>query len=280
MQIKQIKIINSQVCESCKKRTCSAIDSVEKSLFTIFKSEKFTCPLKILVNGPSDEQMHQGFIDISDLNPQCIHCYLCIGYCSQKNLFEQEKPMNMNDIFRDKVIFAKKNSPGLENVLASLYLNYIFGFAANTSLNNSLLFDGFILDNKDESYFVEVDATNDSLESCRRLLGDILLQNFRYPNLEKVNAGVMVLSDFPKSGSRDIFSLIQALKSFPGTSSLRIYVTTFELLRYFYRHSIKKEVSTLLMDISSESVDDYHKRMVANNFINPEIANKLFSKVQ
>lgn len=104
----QIKIINSQICESCKKRTCSAIDSVEKSLFTIFKSEKFTCPLKILVNGPSDEQMKKGFIDIPQLNPQCIHCYLCIGYCSQKNLFEQENPMNMNDIFRDKVIFAKK----------------------------------------------------------------------------------------------------------------------------------------------------------------------------
>ena len=61
---------------------------------------------------------------------------------------------------------------GVANILATSFLNVLFEFSANTNLNKALLFDGIVSDKQGHYAFVEVDEGDDSLESCRRLLGE------------------------------------------------------------------------------------------------------------
>lgn len=60
------------------------------------------------------------------------------------------------------------------NAIALSYLDQIVEFAANTNRNRSMNFDGFMQTRAGEACFVEVDYGNDSLECCRRLVGDFI----------------------------------------------------------------------------------------------------------
>ncbi|MDE7228603.1 MAG: hypothetical protein K2N31_09825 [Treponemataceae bacterium] len=162
------------------------------------------------------------------------------------------------------------------NIIASSYLNCLFDFAANTNLNKSLLFDGYVYTIADEQCFVEVDIQNDSLESCRRLLNDIVSYNFKCE--KKIKNGLMVLNNFPKEGSHDIFTVIEKLKLFPYTSDLNIYITTFSLLRNFAMRFEKNKyaLKDLFLNMMSETTDAYQNRLVVKGIINDDIAKQMF----
>ena len=114
--------------------------------------------------------------------------------------------------------------------VTSLYLNGLFGFAANTNRNNSLSFDGYVASEKGEEAFVEIDYKDDSLECVRRILGDII----RYSDTHKIKNGIVVLSRLPQIGSRDVYNLLEKMKKFPTTNDISIYMTTFSHLRAIY----------------------------------------------
>ncbi len=116
--------------------------------------------------------------------------------------------------------------------VTSLYLHDLFGFAANTNRNNSLAFDGYVYSEKGEEAFVEIDYKNDSLECVRRLLGDII----RHSDTREIKNGIIVLSELPQIGSRDVYNLLEKMRKFPTTKELCIYLTTLSHLRTMYLH--------------------------------------------
>ena len=138
---------------------------------------------------------------------QCIHCGLCILKCSQGNL---EVVREGVDKFNSFLETTCSQNVGVANILATSFLNVLFEFYANTNLNKALLFDGIVGDKQGHYAFVEVDEGDDSLESCRRLLGDIVQHNFENPR-NKITAGLMVLRNIPKLGNRDVFTFIERL---------------------------------------------------------------------
>jgi len=117
--------------------------------------------------------------------------------------------------------------------VTSLYLNGLFGFAANTNRNNSLSFDGYVASEKGEEAFVEIDYKDDSLECVRRILGDII----KYSDTRKIKNGIVVLSRLPQIGSRDVYNLLEKMKKFPTTNDIGIYMTTFSHLRAIYLYT-------------------------------------------
>lgn len=261
----RIKIIDQEKCESCTQRTCSLTDVITKSDFMNLRTEQYTCPVKMFVNGPTDEQMKYGFIDFDIDKNECVYCCLCAIQCSQDNLLIEEYEYDARtDLTRLKADSAS-------NTIALSYLNYLFEFAANTNLIRTIAFDGAVITRSGDACLVEVDISNDSLECCRRLLADIMLYN--HNNENKIKNGLIVLNDFPKQGSRDVFTVIKSINEFEKTSDINIYITTFSLLRYFVLHTNTSnyEFDDLLFNASINTKDEYLQRLIESKFITDEI---------
>lgn len=269
-----IHIVDTKVCCSCSLRTCTVCDVVERKTFATFKSERDTCPRKILTNGPDDKMIELARVDSeSRADAECIYCYICVDKCSQKNLAIEEYDFETEVDFASLRAANSQQANALANIIASSYLNSLFDFAANTTLNRSVSFDGVVYDKEGRAYFVEVDSNDDSLESFRRLLGDIATHNAKLSE-QPIEMGIMVLSNLPKAGCRDVYTLAEKVKAFPGTSNVKVYVTTFKLLRHFMLSIDKnqKEVYTLFYDIINEKPQEYIDRLVEGRLLEYECA--------
>lgn len=152
------------------------------------------------------------------------------------------------------LIFAKTHLPHYlhHNAIACSYLNHIFEFAANTNRNKALQFDGYTSTINGKEAFVQIDQDNDSLESVRRLIGDFLLYS---PADRKIQIGIVVLQELPREGSRDVYNVLESLKSFPTTSNYKFYFTTFKLLRFIALHIEFSDFDfeDLLLDLSDNN---------------------------
>ena len=272
----RIKIINRKICDECNRKTCSNNDVVEKTGFYNLKSERYTCPIRLFQYGPANEQLEQGYIDVDLKENKCIYCLLCAIKCSKQNLQIESYKYNAVNDFEVLKLIAEPQARAPSNIIASSYLNCLFDFAANTNLNKSLLFDGYVYTIAEEQCFVEVDIQNDSLECCRRLLSDIVSYNFKCE--KKIKNGLMILNNFPKKGSHDIYTVIEKLKTFPYTSDLNIYITTFSLLRNFAMRFEKNKytLKDLFLNMMSETTDAYQNRLAVKGFINDDIAKQMF----
>ncbi len=272
----RIKIIDRQICEQCNRKTCSNNDVVEKTDFYNLKSERYTCPIRLFQYGLTDEQLEQGYIDIDMKDNKCVFCLLCAIKCSKRNLKVESYKYDATDDFEFLKLNGELQANAPSNIIVLSYLNCLFDFAANTNLNRALSFDGYVCSVNDERCFVEVDIQNDSLESCRRLLADIVSYNFK--SEKKINNGLMVLSNFPKEGSRDIYTLIEKIRDFPNTVNVNIYITTFSLLR-FYALNIKKNkfsIPNLFWNMMTETSEVYKTRLISDKIITADIANIMF----
>lgn len=274
----RMRIKDTSICEGCSKKTCSSGDVTEKTTFTKFRSERYTCPIRLFQYGPTDKQLDEGYIDISfGLDAiGCMHCCLCAIQCHKDNIEIIDYSFDSNTDFINTLSLCEKQNGGCCNILALSYFNLLFDFAANTNINKALSFDGFLCDKEDNWYFVEVDANDDSLESCRRLLGDIVSQN--HNSTRKIDAGIMVLNNLPREGSRDVYTSIEKISQFPNTKHLKIYATTFTLLRHFALNIEKNEYSVddLLFNMTSERPQQYIDKLVNNGFISQDIEKIIF----
>lgn len=273
----RIKIIDRQICEQCNRKTCSNNDVIEKTDFYNLKSERYTCPVRLFQYGLTDEQLEQGYIDIDMKDNKCVFCLLCAIKCSKQNLKVESYKYDATDDFEFLKLNGELQANAPSNIIALSYLNCLFDFAANTNLNRALSFDGYVCSINDERCFVEVDIQNDSLESCRRLLADIVSYNFK--SEKKIISGLMVLSNFPKEGSRDIYTLIEKVKNFPHTTELSLYITTFSLLRYYTLNMKKNQFSfsDLFWNMISETSKEYTERLLSGKIIDNEIASAIFN---
>lgn len=257
----KIAIKNTSVCESCSHKTCALSDVVERTTFSKFKTERYTCPARYLQIEPTDKQLEESRIDIAvdTEGSRCIHCGLCVLSCSKDNL---EMQQDGEDLFGEFLNNSTSDVDGATNIVALSYLSRIFDFAANTTLNKALEYDGVVIDKNDNCYFIEVDVGDDSLEACRRILRDIVVHNHNHPD-KKINAGIMVLKSVPQKGSRDVFTVVDSLRNFPATTSLNIYMTTFADLRRFSFLFSKNEctVQELCYDLTRESMHEYESRV-------------------
>lgn len=123
---------------------------------------------------------------------------------------------------------------------------------------------------------MEIDINNDSLGCGRRLLADIV--TFNHKGGRKINNGLMVLSNFPKEGSHDVYFQIERINKFPKTNHLNIYVTTVAFLRYCVKNKDLSEIpySDLFFNIAKEKKEQYLERLISNRIITDEIASELF----
>ncbi len=250
----KIKINDITLCDSCTFKTCSINDVIEKVGFYHLKTEKYVCPAKIMLSGPNDKQTESQYMDIEG----CLGCDLCIKKCCLDNLTHEH---NCETDFSYLNSLDVQMASITTNCLALSYMNELFDFAANTNINKALSFDGYVAEANGNQYFVEVSYENDSLESCRRLLGDIATHNFSSSN--KIYNGIIVLKDMPDQGSRDIFPLVSRIASFPGTNNLNIFLITLELLKKYFSLIGKNQrtVSELMYNITSESIDMFYERI-------------------
>ncbi len=260
----KILIKDATMCVNCQHRTCSMGDVVERVLFARFKTERYTCPVRYLQTEPTDEQIEAKRIDLDDPSHegsglQCIHCGLCVLKCVHENLSIDSAG---TDRFRSFIDCSCSQNDKASNILALSFLNSLFDFAANTNLNKALLFDGLVCDDTGRRAFVEVDVGDDSLESCRRLLGDIVQYNFKNQK-NRIDTGLMVLKTIPKAGSRDVITLLEKMLKFPGTAEMNIFITTFDLLRIFTMKFKKNQYSfeQLFYNAALEDCAKYSQRM-------------------
>ena len=88
----------------------------------------------------------------------------------------------------------------------------------------------------------------------------------------------MVLSHLPKPGSRDIFTLAEKVASFPHTKHLKVYATTFALLRHFAMKVEKNKYkpSMVFYGLTTESINEYKDRLKSNNLLSEENFDNLF----
>lgn len=243
----KIKITDRNECEECTSVLCTFKSETILPNYYSLRTESTVCPVGYLNQKPII-LVEENYLDTS----KCINCCLCVKDCIMGNLAIEDYKYN--------AVFD--NLSGLQyNAIALSYLHLIFGFAANTNRNGSIDFDGYFqLPSKNFEGFVEVDYYNDSLESCRRLLGDFL--TYRGQLSEEVNYGLIVLKDFPSETSRDVYNLISKIKEFPKTSNKEIGLTTFSLLRKFAlaSHNILFP-KQLFFNPMNESLSDYKKRI-------------------
>ena len=274
----RIRIKDMNICDSCTKKNCSNNDVIEKNAFAKFRSERYTCPVKLFQYGPTDKQMDEGYIDISFGVDSigCMYCCLCAIQCNKDNIEIIDYSFKQNDDFLKALSLCEKQSGGCCNILALSYLDLLFDFAANTNINKAMSFDGFMCDKNDNWFFVEVDANDDSLESCRRLLGDIVSQEDNSDR--KIDAGLKVLNNLPKEGSRDVYTFIEKIKQFPNTKHLKIYTTTFTLLRHFAINVKKNKytVDDLLFNMSTEQPIKYVDKLMKLGLLNENTKDNLF----
>lgn len=206
----EIKIKDRTKCESCKKLRCTFANAVLKANYYSLRSESTICPVGYLIDRPTEITDNDAFD-----TKICIKCGLCVLECPYDNLY-------VKDFFFNTETFDNLTEQQY-NAIALSYLHNMFEFATNTNRNASIDFDGYVETSQDLEAFVEVDYGNDSLESCRRLLGDFLSYKGQFD--EEVNYGIIVLRNFPEC-SRDIYSLIKNIGKFPLTKNKRIYITT------------------------------------------------------
>lgn len=244
-----VKIKDIEICSQCGNKDCSYIDAKVKTNFYGLRTEETVCPTTALTDGPLGEFEKK----------KCINCGLCELSCHYKNI-------ECVDIEYNKNNFSNLSTPQC-NAIACSYLNHIFEFAANTNRNKSLQFDGYVSTINGKEAFVQIDQDNDSLESVRRLVGDFLLYS---PSDRKIEIGIVVLQELPKEGSRDVYNVLKALKTFPTTCNYKFYFTTFKLLRFLALHMAFNDFDfeDLLLDLSnSNSIHDLHSTL---NTIAPE----------
>ncbi len=235
-----ISIIDIEVCRKCKKETCAFIDRVTKS-GTVFTSESTVCPTGVLQANPS---LQNPFI-----KKECIDCGLCVGHCNKSNLqiTDHVEVFNLDYC----------NSIGL-TIMALNYLNRIFPFAANSKLNSSILFDGYVEIGGEKEAFVEVDE-KDALECCRNLLGDFLLYEGQFSS--EVGMGLIVLEKIPPTGS-NVYTVIEKMHTFPRLEGKEIFFTTFSFLRHlFLNRSDNVEFEQIFFNPMKESLDVYCNRV-------------------
>ena len=237
-----IRIINTVVCQNCKKETCAFIDRVTK-IDSVFASEGTVCPTGALQANPSQQNPFT--------KKECIDCGLCVGYCNKSNL-EIENEAN-------KFNLEYCNSFGM-NALVSNYLNKIFPFAANSNRNSSVLFDGYVEIGEEKEAFVEVDE-KDALECLRNLLGDFLLYRGQYAN--EVNTGLIVLTEIPPRGSSNVYTVIERMRMFPNLESKNIFITTFSMLKYLFLHKKNDIVvfENVFYNPLKETIEEYTERI-------------------
>ncbi len=245
----KVQLIDTSICEKCVLHKCTYLNVANtKNDFYNLPSETTICPTAAIGdNGPIDVINSNRVISTD----KCVSCGLCISFCHMQNLRCEEYDS-------DTSLFGQLTERQLKAVVSS-YLSQIFEFAANTNRNNALLFDAYVSTKLGEEAFVEVDYRDDSLESTRRLLGDILM----FSNNKNILNGILVLSNLPESGSRDVYTVIDKIKSFPKTENIRIYMTTFSILRKLclFMNPGEHKFSDLFYDCSCESVDDYYERI-------------------
>lgn len=233
----KITIKDRSLCENCNNKTCSFVDAVVKHDFLDIRTETTVCPVGILIDGPDLD-----FDSISE-NDSCVHCGICVKSCSQQNI-------NSSTLEGEECDYSILTEPQL-NAIAGTYLNRILGFAANTNRNKAMSFDGYAVHRTGLRMFVEVDWNNDFLECTRRLIGDFLTN----PSNTSIKTGVVILQSLPKKGTHDIFNMLKKLEAFPTTTDLRIYFSTFDVLRKLY----------LSLDNYNYSMDElFHNPLIEN----------------
>ncbi|MCQ2088897.1 MAG: hypothetical protein MJY93_01485 [Fibrobacter sp.] len=262
-----IKILDTIKCKKCNKKTCARNDVITRNNLS---TDRDTCPIKFISNEPSNEQLQQGYIDVKippkEKRMGCLYCGLCVKKCSKQNLeFEADATISVTTQMPQDMIQANN----VANVIAMSYLNSLFDFAANTNLNKNLRFDGYISNENGEECFVETDINNDSLECCRRLIGNLISYNSRN-TVNKIECGLIVLEKLPKKGTNDVYALVEKLRQFPTTSYYKIYFTTLSILQYFFNRYEKNQHELLEMFflMAEESREKYVERLLRNNLIN------------
>lgn len=272
----RIKVNDKNKCTNCTHRTCSMNDIIIKSDYNNLKTEQYTCPVKLLEYGLTQEQLEAGYVDLDKDKNVCVHCYLCVMQCSQNNLKIENYTYDIKEDFSVLVKSGEFNAQGPSNVIALSYLNRLFAFAANTNLIRMFKFDGAVLTKTNKRCLVEVDIGNDSLECCRRLLADIVLYN--HQNDHKVNDGLMVLNDFPKEGSNEVITVIEKIKNFQATDRINIYITTFSLLRYFALNSTSDmyEYDDLLFNASVDLKKTYLEKLLYKKLVDSNTIKQIF----
>lgn len=247
--MKNIKVIEIDICEQCRTKSCCFTDAKIKNSAYKLTSETTVCPVALLVDSPLQIIEEQTNI-IKE--PSCIDCNLCALSCKFANLQVVSKNDNSTnfDGLNDKQY----------NAIANSYLHHIFDFAANTNRNKAINFNGYCVTYSGEESFVEVDYNNDSLECVRRILSDILLYK---PSERKVMNGIVVLKDLPRQGTHDVVNLLQKISTFPKTTDIKIYFSTFSILKYLATNLQSKQYnfSDLLLDITEENTEKYMKKI-------------------
>ena len=246
----KIKINDPDKCENCNVKSCKFLTVAKtKSDFIRLTSETSICPTSAIdENGPSESDLKNKSIGGSN----CVECGLCARFCAHENLVIEDCSLKADKFECLDAIQLK--------AVTSLYLSLLFDFSANTNRNQSLPFDCYVSTCSGMEAFVEIDAGDDSLECLRRILGDIIT----YSQSRIITHGIVVLSTFPKSGSRDMFSVISKLKDFPTTRNIKIYITTFSILRMLCAAGVNKadDFHTFLFDCTTESDERmYLKRL-------------------
>lgn len=245
----KIKIINPCECENCNAKSCKFLTLAKvKSDFIRLSSETSICPTSAIdENGPSESDLKNGTVG----GDSCVECGLCAKFCAHGNLVVEDCSSKADKFENLDAIQLK--------AVTSLYLSLLFDFAANTNRNQSLPFDCYVSTCSGEEAFVEIDAGDDSLECLRRILGDIVT----YSQSRSIMNGIIVLSNLPRTGSRDMFSVIEKMKDFPTTRNLHIYITTFAILRLLCVSGVKQmnDFHTYLFDCANESENKYQARI-------------------
>lgn len=240
----RIKIKDRTVCDNCQAKRCKFLNiaNTKRDFFNL-PSETTVCPTaSIDDNGPTDIDLNNGFISPKN----CVECGLCAKFCTWNNL-EIEGEVEGIEPFGNLTELQLK-------AVTSMYLSQLFHFAANTNRNGSLPFDGYVATLSGKQAFVEIDYGDDSLESVRRVLGDVLTYSDH-----NIRNGVVILSHIPQKGTADVYNVLDKLKAFPTTTDLHIYITTFAILRSLCISGVSSDMDfeTILFEPLKQSVEDY-----------------------
>lgn len=244
----RIKIKERIVCDNCHAKRCKFLNvaNTKRDFFNL-PSETTVCPTSAIDdNGPTDTDLNNGIISSNG----CVECGLCAKFCTWNNL-EIEGGIEETKLFGNLTELQLK-------AVTSMYLSQLFHFAANTNRNNSLPFDGYVSTLSGQQAFVEIDYGDDSLESVRRLLGDVLTYSDH-----NIRNGIVILSHLPQKGSVDVYNVLDKLKVFPTTTDLHIYFTTFSVLKSLCIAGVSSDndFEYLLFDPFKEGIEDYVLRI-------------------
>lgn len=244
----RIRIKERSVCDKCQAKRCKFLNiaNTKRDFFNL-PSETTVCPTAAIDDsGPTDADLNNGFIS----QKNCVECGLCAKFCTWNNL-EIEGEVEDTELFGNLTELQLK-------AVTSMYLSQLFHFAANTNRNNSLPFDGYVSTLSGQQAFVEIDYGDDSLESVRRVLGDVLTYSDH-----NVRNGIVILSHLPQKGTVDVYNVLEKLKLFPTTTDLHIYFTTFAILKSLCiaRVSSDMDFNAILFDPMKEEAKDFMSKI-------------------